>query len=276
MTISRQRIHVYPQRIDTYFEPPLHLFVLNHSSPFHVVSAELGGILEDDFFETEIIVEPHARLWLSTQEATKLLAMPSGSAGHRWHIILKDHAQLVSIPHAIIPYAHSDFTQTVTCELGHHATLMWAEEIIAGRLAHGERFQFRHFHSRMTVMPSDSSDPLYHENLCFKPLERFFHHDGSWEQFTAWGSLLVMDSEPIADHVNPDYSHDVRCAPYQFGHESRDDQKSKRPRQYQGFSPIRGGYIWRVMSEDPQRVHDDLQAAVNPKRNSRTADVVLP
>lgn len=279
MAISRQRIHVYPHRIDTYFESPLHLFVLNHTSPFHVVSAELGGILEEDFFETEIIVEPHASLWLSTQEATKLLAMPSGSARHDWHIILKDHAQLVSIPHAIIPYAQSDYTQIVTCELGHHATLIWAEELVAGRIAHGERFQFRHFHSRLTVMQGHSPDPIYHENLCFKPFEQTLHHDGNWEQFTAWGSLLVMDSEHIAsspDMLPLDYSHDVRRAPYQFGHESRSDKISEMPRQYQGISPIRGGYLWRMMSEEPQIVHDSLHKAINQRRDTHTSNVVFP
>ncbi len=129
--MKKQRIRVYPNRIETYFEPPLQLFVLKETPPFHVMSAEFAGVLEGDRFETEIIVEPGAYVLLSTREASKLMSMPAQGARHDWRIVLRANAQLVSLPHEIIPFAQSDFTQSVVCEMKSSATFIWGEVAVA-------------------------------------------------------------------------------------------------------------------------------------------------
>ncbi|MCL4494510.1 MAG: urease accessory protein UreD [Firmicutes bacterium] len=264
--MKKQRIRVYPNRIETYFEPPLQLFVLKETPPFHVMSAEFAGVLEGDRFETEIIVEPGAYVLLSTREASKLMSMPAQGARHDWRIVLRANAQLVSLPHEIIPFAQSDFTQSVHCELEPGASLVWGEVVIAGRLARHEYFQFRHFHSRLTITPTDSSIPLYHDNLCLKPGQSGLRHgEDNWGSFGAWGSLVAIRNDATRDgFTSPplEYALDIRSRPYSFeGKKEGEQQLAGNPvrRQYQGLSALQGGFIWRMMADQPEDIHDRMR-----------------
>ena len=262
-TLSRQYIHVYPNRIETYCEPPLYLFVLKNTPPFHVVSAEFAGILEGDHFETEIVVESGACLSLSTQEAAKLMAMPSGNARHDWHIVLQPNSQLTFLPNEVIPFAQSDFTQSVVCEMKSSATFIWGEVAVAGRLARSEWFQFRHYHSRISVIEWESSTPLYHENLCLRPASGQSDGLDIWGGFRAWGSLVAIRNEKSCAGLSPptlEYASTLRSRAYTSGGEKdNSSEEDARLGHYQGLSSLPGGFLWRIMAFEAQVIQHQLQ-----------------
>ncbi len=260
-TIVRQRIRVFPHSIETYYEAPLHLFVVKRQPPFHVVSSEFAGVLEGDHFETEIVVESGACLTLSTQEATKLMAMPSEGARHDWHIVLHADSLLAFLPNETIPFAHSDFIQEVICQMKPGASLLWGEVVIAGRLAHHEYFQFRHYHSRLSILDWDSQRPLYHENQCLKPGTIQFEDRDIWGRFTAWGSLVaIRHDSSLGGFAVPSlkYTQGPWSRPY-YTPEGNEDERDGADEQssfyYQGQSSLPGGFLWRIMTTQPQGIH---------------------
>ncbi len=186
---SRQTLHVYPGFVRAYAEDPLHWFVLRQSRPAWVVMAELGGVLEGDCYDTEIIVEPGAALVLSAQSATKILRMPSGSAQHRRRIVVKEDARLIWWPSALIPFEDSDYCQQTWCELGPRSQVVLGEQIMGGRSAYGEHLKFRQLHLSVHVARAGELWPLYRENQRFLPAQEQLRHEGSWGAYSAMATI---------------------------------------------------------------------------------------
>lgn len=258
MTISRQQIHVFPERVEVYAEPPLHVFVLSHQAPARVITAELGGVLEGDSFDTEIIVEPGARLVLAAQAATKLFAMPGGEARHHRRVHVKDNASLIMMPNVVIPFKDSEYRQTTQCTLGRNSRFVTGEQMMAGRTASGEHMAFRAVHSTLMVAQEGELWPLYREHQCFEPASGRLMRGGYWGRFSAWGSLAAFGWGPLvfAPEVTGD---DVVPGPY---HAGTPEGMREGPGVYFGASEVAGGCVLRLLADDMALIQDRITAVI--------------
>ncbi|POB09888.1 urease accessory protein UreD [Sulfobacillus sp. hq2] len=258
MGTNRQWIHAFPDRVEVYAEPPLHLFVLRQRDPAYVVAAELGGILEDDHWETEITVEPGAQLVVVQQAATKIFSMPDGSGRHDRRIHVKDHATLVMVPGLFIPFKDANYSQTMVCTVGERSRLMTGEQIVAGRIASGEAFGFQSFSSTVTVHQDGALWPSYHSRQVFEPARVRLQQQGYWGSFQAWGELLAVGWK--ANGVTTALPQaDILPGPY------GDNPLAKRQENqeiYWGASPIAGGMLWRMLADDGATVERHLIAVM--------------
>jgi urease accessory protein len=72
------------------------------------------------------------------------------------------------LPDPTIPYAGSAFEQDVELMVEPGGALVYADLLLAGRLAHGERFQFRRYAGRLTLL-APSGRPLLRESFSLEP-----------------------------------------------------------------------------------------------------------
>lgn len=108
------------------------------------ICSPAGGVLQGDRLCIEVALDAGAQLRLETQSATRLYAMPDGSASGQVSLKLGPGAFLEYVPDPLIPYADACYRQRSVWEVDESATLIAGEVITAGREARGERARYRH------------------------------------------------------------------------------------------------------------------------------------
>ncbi len=108
-----------------------------------------GGVLGGDRLDLGVTLRPGAHATVCTQGATKVYR--GAAAGQVSRLDVGSGARLEYLPHHVIPFAGSQFTQRTVIDLAPDARLLAWEAVSAGRLARGERFAFTSLSSRLTV-----------------------------------------------------------------------------------------------------------------------------
>lgn len=124
-----------------------------------------GGFVAGDETSLNIRVGTNARCFISTQASTKIYRNPESlPCGHRTHANLEPDALLVFAPDPVQAFADSHYAQRQRFDLGAGAGLVLVDWFTSGRVARGERWAFKKFHSRNEVFIDDQLaflDSLY-------------------------------------------------------------------------------------------------------------------
>lgn len=131
----------------------------NHGCAAWVIVGSLGGgLLAGDRFELELEVEAGASAYLGTQASTKIY--PGGLAAQALHAKVGAEGLLIALPDPVVCFAGARYAQEARVQLGPSASLVWLESLSAGRVAHGERWAFERYASRLVVERHDAP-PLH-------------------------------------------------------------------------------------------------------------------
>ena len=84
-----------------------------------------------------------ARVLLTQQSATKVHPSEGRPAIQRNHVVVESGAELRLYLEPVIPFADSVLRQSMQIELEDGGRLLFWEAFMAGRIGHGERWQFR-------------------------------------------------------------------------------------------------------------------------------------
>jgi len=155
------------------------------------ICSPAGGVLQGDRLCIDVALDAGAQLRLETQSATRLYAMPDGSAAGQVSLKLGPHAFLEYVPDPLIPYADASYRQQSNWEVHESATLIVGEVVAAGREARGEKSRYRRveldvearrpggrvlFSDACVLVPGDAQQP------------------GFLGDYTTLGSLYVVSS----------------------------------------------------------------------------------
>ncbi|MFC8719200.1 urease accessory protein UreD [Kitasatospora sp. NPDC057198] len=102
-----------------------------------------GGVAQADRYRIDARCGPGTRVHLTTQAATKVFRMEQDYASQLVHLTAGDGAYLEYLPDPLIPFRGSRFHQRTTVTAAPGATVVLGETITAGRLARGERHDYR-------------------------------------------------------------------------------------------------------------------------------------
>jgi urease accessory protein len=103
-----------------------------------IVAGNLGGGLVDgDDLSLEVTVERGATCVVTTQASTKVYR---GQTRQRTTVRVEDAATAIVAPDPIVPFRGARFAQTTSVELAAGGSLILADTVTAGRVAHGERW----------------------------------------------------------------------------------------------------------------------------------------
>jgi urease accessory protein len=138
------------------FRAPFHLSKPNWDPEAEVLHAQVvnptAGILEGDRLESSIAVDAGAALLVTTPSASRLFRMTEGGhATGRQHFSVARDATLEVFPEPIVPHRGSTYFQETTIESAAGSTLLFVDQLMPGRLAHGEAWAWDRLVLGLTV-----------------------------------------------------------------------------------------------------------------------------
>lgn len=194
LTAAKQLGKTYLQT--SYCTPPFKIANIteNTRQPFLelMVMSSSPGILDGDVYDWQIRVAEGACLHLQTQSYQRIFQMDA-SATQRSKIYLANDAQLVYLPHPVVPHSNSNFSATTNIYLLDNSVLLWGEIITCGRMLHNEVFQLTKYHSRLNIFFHEQLQ--IQENVCIQPNWAMPMSLGLLEGFTHQASIIYWNPQ---------------------------------------------------------------------------------
>lgn len=125
---------------------PLRLDPARPGDAYVFLMATGGGITQADRYRIDARCGPDTRVHLTTQAATKVFRMEQDYGTQAVNLRADEGAYLKYLPDPVIPFRDSRFYQRTTVSVTPDATVVLSETITAGRLARGERHDYRAGH----------------------------------------------------------------------------------------------------------------------------------
>jgi urease accessory protein len=110
-----------------------------------------GGVLGGDRLAIDVDVGPEAHACLTTPSATKVYRTAGEPAVQTVRLRVGPGAILEWLPDHTIPFAGSDYRQSIEAEVADGGCLVLVDAFSAGRVAAGERWRFHRLQSVLTV-----------------------------------------------------------------------------------------------------------------------------
>jgi urease accessory protein len=199
-TYLADRYQRFPLRITA----PMYLDPADRGMAYCYVQNPTGGVFAGDHLVERIVVEPRARLHVTSQSATKLYRMEDGGARQDVICHVGAGALLERVPDTLIPQAGSSYIQRTKVEIAHGGVFIGAETVAPGRVAHGERFQYDRLELRTEVRYG--TRPLCFETLRFEPGRAGPKRLGLLGGREYFASMLVIapgsDGDALADDMD--------------------------------------------------------------------------
>ncbi len=156
-----------------------------------------AGIMAGDRQEFDFLVRTGAKMEFVSQAYEKIHKMDEGHAERVTHILVEPGAWLHYTPLPTIPFAGSDFRNTVDIELTDETShLVYSEVLTCGRVAHGEEFGYHRFGNRVSIYQGGRI--VYRDNTLYEPETMDMRGFGMYEGFTHLANLILCN-EPKSD-----------------------------------------------------------------------------
>ncbi len=137
------------------FRAPFHI-----SKPYWDADAQVllvqvvnptAGILAGDRLDSEIFVDSGAALLVTTPSASRLFRMCEGTAECRQHFTVSTGAWLEVMPEPLVPHRGSHYRQMTTIDVAPGGALFFIEQLMPGRVGHGEAWEWDRLQLELTV-----------------------------------------------------------------------------------------------------------------------------
>lgn len=137
------------------FRAPYHLsksyWDPDHGTLLVQVVNPTAGILAGDHLAAEIAVETGAAVTLTTPSASRVFQMLEGTAESTQHFAVAKGGWLEVIPEPLVPHRGSRFRQITTIAVEPGGSLFYVDQLMPGRLGHGEAWEWESLRLEMTV-----------------------------------------------------------------------------------------------------------------------------
>lgn len=141
-----QRAHGRTVLASQSFRAPFHLSKPYWDAEAGVLLVQVvnptAGILAGDRLESEVAVEAAASLQLTTPTASRVFQMRGGSAECRQVFKVSRGGWLDVMPEPLVPHRGSRYHQITTVDVEAGGTLFFVDQLMPGRVAHGETWQW--------------------------------------------------------------------------------------------------------------------------------------
>jgi len=149
-----------------------------------------GGLVGGDRLSTTIVLEPGAHACCTTASATKVYRTLGQAAVCETKTRLAREAILEYVPDHVIPHAGAFLRQSLEVEMEERSRAIIAESYATGRIARGERLQFKEVDSstRVTVCGKE----IFFSRSRLTPQTIDLDAPGRLEGFNYLGTLLIV------------------------------------------------------------------------------------
>lgn len=141
-----------------------------------------GGIVGGDTFHIHISLKKGARVYITTQSATKIYRMIKGEESvQQMTFEVEGGSELAYHPDKVIPFGGSSFRQTLRVNLDATSRFSMSEILTPGRLFRGEKFSFHKYFSRTEIR--EENIPVFLDILDLQPEKENLVEPGCLEGF---------------------------------------------------------------------------------------------
>lgn len=149
-----------------------------------------GGLVGSDFLFTQIVQEPHTRVCLTTPSATRVYRTRDQPAVQETQIRIEEGASLEYLPDHVIPYRDARFRQSLRVEMGRGSRGIFWDALAAGRVAHGERWNFHEVDSHIEI--SLCGEAVFFNHTRIRPAALDPDRLGFAEGFNYLATLVIV------------------------------------------------------------------------------------
>lgn len=206
-----------------------------------------AGILSGDRLESEIRVQRDAALLVTTPSASRVFRMRSGAAECRQHFRVAAGGWLEVMPEPLVPHRGSSYRQRTTIEADAGSGLFFVDQLMPGRVGHGEAWQWQRLCLELTVRVE--GELVLRERLDQSGEElRALADLGGSGAAACFANALLLEPEPAPEAPVPPWRNEL-AALHGNG-------------LWVGVSRLRrSGWSFRLVAPDGMRLRQGLQAA---------------
>jgi urease accessory protein len=149
-----------------------------------------GGLVGGDHLLTRIVQGSGTAVCITTPSATRVYRTASYPATHQTLIRVDEEASLEYLPDHVIPHAGSELRQSLRVEMARESRAIIWDALAAGRVARGERWDFRSLDSHTEILLCGR--PLFINRTRINPVYQRPEQLGLMEGFSYVASLAVL------------------------------------------------------------------------------------
>lgn len=154
------------------------------------------GVFAGDAYDVTLVAEPGARVDVLSPSATKVHAMPEGTAVSRVLLEALPGSRLAYLPQPTILQAASDYCQETDLVVHQDGRIIYCDVLALGRLASGERLAFRRLQSSLRVRRSGDDALVFCERFTLEPDEMRGCIEAAIGGYSVLITLVVTGVEP--------------------------------------------------------------------------------
>jgi urease accessory protein len=137
------------------FRAPFHLSKPYWDDDVRVLLAQVvnptAGILAGDRLDSEISVDAGASLFVTTPSASRVFQMRGGNAEGFQHFAVAAGGWLEVLPEPLVPHRGARYRQVTSIDVAAGGALFFVEQLMPGRVAHGEAWQWERLCLELSV-----------------------------------------------------------------------------------------------------------------------------
>ena len=149
-----------------------------------------GGLVGGDFLSTRIVQEADTRLCLTTPSATRVYRTHDQPAVQETCIQVAEGASLEFLPDHVIPHRDSHLQQSLRVQMGPGSRAIFWDGLAAGRVAHGERWNFRQVDSATEI--SLCGRTIFLNRIKIRPADLAPQRLGFAEEFNYLATMVIV------------------------------------------------------------------------------------
>ena len=200
-----------------------------------------AGILSGDRLESEIAVDRCAALFVTTPSASRVFQMRDGEAECRQHFSVSAGGWLEVMPEPLVPHRGSRYRQVTTIEASSEGALFFVDQLMPGRVAHGEAWAWRRLCLDLVVRLDGELILRERFDQCGEELRGFAQLAGSGDAACFANALLIAGAGEAAWRAELNALHGDGL--------------------WLGVSALRrGGWSLKLVASDPVRLRAALRA----------------
>ena len=175
-----------------------------HKAHIYLMSSA-GGMLQGDILKIDISAKENTNAFVTTQAATKIYKAENQDCRQFINILVEKDSFLEFLPKQIIPHKDSKFSQEVHVSFDNSSTLLYSEIISAGRIAHGEKFDFDSIRMKFDCKDKNGNI-LFSESSKFEPKNNKTKFNSLFGNQNLYCTLYIIskkiDSDKLTQNIH--------------------------------------------------------------------------